>query len=187
MVSSDTEQQGWFGLLADLVSLLMTLILRMRLDGLRPISRNVLLQIGTALPRAMKWDRELCWMPSMRRPTTNYESDDVRCRLESYAPCVGSRYSGLNHFLLSTLLTLSTYMTSQLVNTLTNFLHHQMMPPGLARKAWAKGRVDEFVCLPQTQLAAQTLMSRWLVDTLTNFFITHHFLFRQRSSDEIYF
>ena len=114
-------------------------------------------------------------------------SNDVRCHLESYTPSVGSRYSGFNHFLLSTLLTLSTYMTSQLVNTLTNFLHHQMMPPGLARKANAKGRVDEFVCLPHTQLAAQTLMSRWLVDTLTNFFITHHFLFQQRSSDENYF
>ena len=73
-------------------------------------------------------------------------SNDVRCHLERYTPSVGSRYSGFNHFLLSTLLTLSTYMTSQLVNTLTNFLHHQMMPPGLAHRAWAKGRVDEFVC-----------------------------------------
>ena len=80
-----------------------------------------------------------------------------------HAQRVGSRYSGLNHFLLSTLLTLSTYMTSQLVNTLTNSLHHQMMPPGLTRKAWAQGRVDEFVCLLQTQLAAQTLMLGLLV------------------------
>ena len=55
-------------------------------------------------------------------------SNDVRCHLESYTPRVGCRYSRLNHFLLSTLLTLSTYMASQLVNTLTNFLHHQMMP-----------------------------------------------------------
>ena len=159
-MSSDTVQRGWFGLLADLVSLLMTLILRMRMDGLRPISRNVLPQIGTAIPRAMEWDRDLCWTSSQYE-TTDDElrvSDDVRCHLESYAPRVGSRYSGLNHFLLSTLLTLSTYMTSQLVNTLTNSLHHQMMPPGLTRKAWAQGRVDEFVCLLQTQLAAQTLM-----------------------------
>ena len=114
-------------------------------------------------------------------------SNDVGCHLESYTPRVGSRYSGLNIFLLSTLLNLLTYMTPQLVNTLTNSPHHQMLPPGLTRKAWAQGRVDEFVCLPHTQLAAQTLMSRWLVDTLTNLFTTHHFLFRQRSSDEIYF
>ena len=80
-------------------------------------------------------------------------SNDVRCHLESYTPRVGSRYSGLNIFLLSTLLTLSTYMTSQLVNTLTNSPHHQMLPPGLTRKAWAQGRVDEFVCLLHTQLA----------------------------------
>ena len=46
-------------------------------------------------------------------------------------------------------------MTSQLVHTLTNFLHHQMLPPGPARSAWAKGRVDEFVCLPNTQLATR--------------------------------
>ena len=44
-------------------------------------------------------------------------------------------------------------MTFQLVHTLTNSLHHQMLPPSPARRAWAKGRADEFVCLLHTQLA----------------------------------
>ena len=77
-MSLDTEQRGWFGLLADLVSLLMTLILRMRLDGLRPLSRNVLPQIGTAIPRAVKMS--LCLQKIRRHRWDRVSTDEFSAR-----------------------------------------------------------------------------------------------------------
>ena len=90
----------------------------------------------------------LCKLLSRPRTTSD-------ATLEVTCPALTEGIVDYMSFLLSTLLTLSTSMTSQLVHTLTNSLHHQMLPPGPARRAWAKGRVDEFVCLLHTQLATR--------------------------------